>query len=106
VQEALEAFQAQQEAFLKNLDRTIALLKRLRQEQALDALVRQMEALSARAGGDRAGPPGGGGRRQRLSEREETLRRDAEAMREGLARAAERWPTAALQGRTWAGLAG
>ena len=46
VEGALKAFRAEQEGFQQALERTIALLQQLRKEQALEALVRAVEALS------------------------------------------------------------
>ncbi len=46
VEDALKAFRAEQEGFQQSLERTIALLQQLRKEQALEALVRALEALS------------------------------------------------------------
>ncbi|MDE3001219.1 MAG: hypothetical protein OXU79_19250 [Gemmatimonadota bacterium] len=46
VKEALNAFRGEQEGFQKSLERTIALLRQLRAEQALEALAQTLEALS------------------------------------------------------------
>lgn len=46
VEEALKAFRGEQEGFQKSLERTIALLRQLRSEQALEALAQTLEALS------------------------------------------------------------
>jgi len=46
VEEALEAFQKEQSELQQDLDRTIALLRRLRDQQNLDALVRGLQELA------------------------------------------------------------
>ena len=46
VEKALKAFRGEQEGFQESLERTIALLRQLRTEQALDALAQTLEALS------------------------------------------------------------
>ncbi|MCE2438253.1 MAG: hypothetical protein J4F39_02385 [Candidatus Latescibacteria bacterium] len=46
VEEALKAFRGEQEGFQRSLERTIALLRQLRTEQALEALAQSLEALS------------------------------------------------------------
>ncbi len=87
VREAIESFQAEGEAFRRNLDRTIALLKRLRQEQILDGLVHATEKL-AEGQEDLVRRLDGGADVVRQADREDFLRQDAERVRDELARAA------------------
>jgi len=46
VRKALEDFKTEREKFQESIDRTIALLKRVQQQQTLDALTKKLEALA------------------------------------------------------------
>ncbi len=46
VRKALEEFKKEREKFQESIDRTIALLKRVQQQQTLDALTKKLEALA------------------------------------------------------------
>ena len=46
VRKALEEFKEEREKFQESIDRTIALLKRVQQQQTLDALTKKLEALT------------------------------------------------------------
>ena len=91
VQEALNAFRDEQEAFQQTLDRSIALLKRVQHQQNLDALVKGMEELAAEQQEvvedlrKEAQP-------QTLAEREDLLAHDTQRLQDELARAAEQMP--------------
>ena len=88
VQEALKALQNEQEAFQKSLDRTIALLKRVQRQQALDALARQMEALASEQE-DVVQDLQKGEAPQGLAQREAILRRNAQHLQEEVDRTAQ-----------------
>lgn len=87
IREAIERLTTQQEAFRENLDRTISLLKRVRDEQMLDALTarvqelaREQDRIRRSIASDR--PP------EDLPERQETVGREAERVEEAIEEAA------------------
>ena len=88
VEDALENFREQQEAFQQNLDRTIALLKEVQKQQTLDALVKSLNDLAekqqnlAEAVRPEENLDG-------LAEREDALQRDAQQIQDELRRAAQ-----------------
>ena len=79
VQDALDSFRDEQAAFRQNLDRTISLLKRVQDQQSLDALVKAMEELSSEQNKviDELEK---GGSVQDLQDRERALEKDAERL--------------------------
>ncbi len=91
VEKALNTFRDEQEAFQQNLDRTIALLKRVQQQQNLDALVKGMEALAAEQEKVIEDLQGGEDP-QNLAEREDLLKSDTQKLQDELARSAEQMP--------------
>lgn len=92
VEEALKAFRGEQEGFQESLERTIALLRQLRTEQALDALAQTLEALSREQRrvvdnlGDQRGPSSVAGQQDAIAKRtgsfEDELAETAEKIRE------------------------
>jgi hypothetical protein len=88
VQQALEDFRSEQAAFQENLDRTISLLRRVRDQQTLDSLLKGIQQLAA---GEEsvARDIGDGGDPEEVADRQDALRRDAEMLDEALAQAAE-----------------
>ena len=92
VEEALKAFRGEQEGFQESLERTIALLRQLRTEQALDALAQTLEALSREQRrvvdnlGDQRVPSSAAGQQDAIAKRtdsfEDELAETAEKIRE------------------------
>ncbi len=87
VREAIEAFQAEGEAFGRSLDRTIALLEQVRREQVLNGLVHAVEKLTA-GQEDVVRRLDGVADVARQADRQDALRRDAERVKDELSRAA------------------
>ncbi|MCZ6634291.1 MAG: hypothetical protein O7G87_12865 [bacterium] len=88
VQEALQNFQIEQESFQKNLDRTISLLKRVRDQQTLDALTERLKTL-AQEQEQVVQSLEGGVPPQDLAQREERLARQTQQLQEEMQQAAE-----------------
>ena len=88
VQKALDDFRTQQDAFRENLDRTISLLRRVRNQQALDSLLKGIQQLAAAEEAvvsdldDGADP-------EPVADRQDALRRDAELLEDALSQAGE-----------------
>jgi hypothetical protein len=87
VREALEQFQTEREKFRRAIERTIALLERVRQQQTLDALSQKLEQLAREQNQitrdiDRETPT------EDLARREELIARDTDQLRDELERAA------------------
>ncbi len=88
VQQALDDFRSEQDAFRENLDRAISLLRRVRDQQALDSLLKGIQQL---AEGEEmvvrdlvdGTDPGN------VADRQDALRRDAELLEEALSLAAD-----------------
>ncbi|MDZ7385210.1 MAG: hypothetical protein ONB07_03730 [candidate division KSB1 bacterium] len=80
LRQAVEKFSLTQEDFLKSLERTIALLKRLQIEQKLDEAVRRAQELAQRQMevAEKASEPGAQG--AQLAEQERRLAQEAEAL--------------------------
>jgi len=91
VQEALESFRLEHDEFQLELDRTISLLRRIQQEQALDALAKQLEKLAEEQEEiadrlERDAP------NNDMAEREELLEENARQLEQDLEQAAEKLP--------------
>ena len=87
VREALEEFQTEREKFREAIDRTIALLERVRQQQTLDALSQKLEQLAKEQNEvthdiDQEAPA------EELARREEQIARDTDQLQDDLERAA------------------
>ena len=96
VREALEAFQMERDKFQQALDRTIALLQRVQQEQTLDALNRKLESL-AQAQEQVATELNRDTPLDDLARREAQIARDAEKFQQDLERAAGQMPEPTAQ---------
>jgi chromosome segregation ATPase len=89
IREALERMASEQEAFQENLDRTIALLERVRNQQTLDALTSRLREMAR----DQADIHKQIAKQNRLPEsladRQAALKQEAETLQEAIEQAAE-----------------
>ena len=91
VASALESFREEQEAFRKSLERSIALLSRVRSQQMLDALVAAAEALvdgQREIGRELADEDA----QEHLADRQRALKKDTDAISDGMHQVAEELP--------------
>ena len=91
---SMESFEFEQEEFMKRLERSLSILKRIRMEQQLMAAVRQSRDLAARQDELRYATESmpDGEERMELSEKQQLLGRDTDSLQrdlDGLARAME-----------------
>jgi hypothetical protein len=88
IRETLERMAAEQESFQQNLDRTIALLERVRNQQMLDALTSRLQNLARDQEKIHQETTGEDNPLEELSDRQSAIEREAENLEETLEEAA------------------